>query len=81
MGTEFSRLTQENIRSIKCYLAVNRHLQQALLDVAHNLQYDGIPRDPVELNKFFNKLENIQKINKLKKNNVLKDTRSPFFYL
>ena len=72
MGTEFSRLTQENSRSIKCFLAVNRHLQQALLDVVHDAQYDGIPRDPEELYKYFNRPENIQKIKKLNKN-VLKD--------
>lgn len=73
MGTEFSRLTQENSRSIKCFLAVNRHLQQALLDVVHDPQYDGIPRDPVELYKFFNKYENIQKIKKLSKNVLKQD--------
>ena len=67
MGTEFSRLTQENQRSIKCYLAVNRHLQQALLDVVHDPQYDGIPVDPVELYKFFNQPNNIKIINNLRK--------------
>ena len=72
MGTEFSRLKKENQRSIKCYLAVNRHLQQALLDVVHDPQYDGIPVDPVELYKFFNQPNNIKIINNLRKNKVLK---------
>lgn len=72
MGTEFSKLSQENKRSIKCFLAVNRHLQKALLDIVHDQQCGGIPKDPEELYKFFNRSENIKKINKLRKINILK---------
>ena len=72
MGNNLSRnfLNPENRRSIKCYLAVNRHLQQALLDVVHDPQYGGIPRDPEELHKFF--IANKKIIDKLQKKNILK---------
>ena len=74
MGNKTSQLIHapKDRRSIKCYIAVNRHLQQALLDVVHDPQYDGLPKDPEELYKFFNKQDNIKKINNLRKKNILK---------
>ena len=74
MGNKTSGLIHapKDRRSIKCYIAVNRHLQQALLDVVHDPQYDGLPKDPEELYKFFNKQDNIKKINNLRKKKILK---------
>ena len=70
MGNEFSRLTREHRKSIKCYLTVNLHCQQALLEVVHN---NGLPKKEEDLYQFFNKPENRKKIFKLQKQKVLKD--------
>ena len=72
MGNEFSKLTRENRRSIKCYLAVNLHCQQALLEVVHDPNY-GIPSNEEDLYKFFDKAKNKSKIRNLIKKNLLKD--------
>ena len=70
MGNEYSKLLHENRRPIKCYLAVNYHCQQALLEVVHS---NGLPKNEVELYQFFNKAKNIKIIRKLQKQKVLND--------
>ena len=70
MGNEYSSLTQIHKNAVKCYLAVNYHSQQALLEVLHN---NGVPTDPEELYDFFNTIENKNKIDDLKKKRILKD--------
>ena len=72
MGNEFSNLTHENRRSIICYLTVNLHCQQALLEIVHNSNY-GLPTNEEDLFKFFDKKENRKIIKDLQKKNVLKD--------
>ena len=72
MGNEFSSLTNEKKKSIKCHLAVNFHCQQALLEVVHDPNYNGLPKNEEELYQFFSKPENIKKIRNLQKK-VLKD--------
>ena len=66
---EFSNIIQTQKNAVICYLAVNFHCQQSLLEVLHR---NGIPDDPEELYKFFDTPDNKAKINQLKKN-VLKD--------
>ena len=73
MGNEFSTLTRENKRSIKCYLAVNLHCQQALLEVVHDPNYNGVPSNEEDLYQFFAKAENRNKIRNLQRQRVLKD--------
>ena len=73
MGNESSKLIHKNRRPIKCYLAVNYHCQQALLEVVHDPNYNGLPKNEEELYQFFNKAENRNKIKKLQKQKVLKD--------
>ena len=75
MGNTLSsyNLKPEHRRSIKCYIAVCYHLKEALLDVVHDQQYGGIPRDPTALYQFFNQPNNIQKINKLRKKILKQD--------
>ena len=74
MGNELSRqiLKPEHRRSIKCYIAVSCHLKDALLDVVHDQQHGGVPKDPAALCQYFNQPNNTQKIKKLQKNKVLK---------
>ena len=81
MGTNFSShfLKPEHRRSTKCYIAVNSHLKEALLDVVHDEQY-GIKRDPEELYKFFNRKENVEKINKLEEKRVLSQDQIDLLY-
>ena len=66
MGNDLSRqiLKPEHRRSIKCYIAVSCHLKDALLDVAHNPNHGGVPKDPAALYQFFDK--NKDKIKKLR---------------
>ena len=70
MGNEFSSLTHEKKKSIKCHLAVNFHCQQALLEVVHN---NGLPKNEEELYQLFAKPENIKKIRNLQKKKLLKE--------
>ena len=70
MGNEFSSLTNEKKKSIKCHLAVNFHCQQALLEVVHS---NGLPKNEEELYQFFAKAENRNKIRNLQKKKLLKD--------
>ena len=67
MGNELSRqiLKPEHRRSIKCYIAVSCHLKDALLDVVHDANHGGVPKDPAALYQFFDK--NKDKIKKLQK--------------
>ena len=67
---EFSNIIQTQKNAVICYLAVNFHCQQSLLEVLHR---NGIPDDPEELYKFFDTPDNKLKINQLKKKKVLKD--------
>ena len=67
---EFSNIIQTQKNAVICYLAVNFHCQQSLLEVLHS---NGIPADPEELYKFFDTPDNKLKINQLKKKKVLKD--------
>ena len=68
MGNKFSSLTQIHKNALKCYLAVNHHCQQCLIQIMHN---NGIPDDPEELYKFFD--ANKGKILQLRKQKVLFD--------
>ena len=70
MVNEFSKIIQTQKNAVICYLAVNFHCQQSLLEVLHS---NGIPADPEELYKFFDTPDNKLKINQLKKKKVLKD--------
>ena len=73
MGNESSKLIHENRRSIIRYLAVRYHCQQALLEVAHDPNYNGLPKNEEELYQFFAKAENINKIRILQRQRILKD--------
>ena len=72
MGNEFSTLTDQNKKSIKCYFAVILHCRKALLEVLHDPQYNGLPLDDKKLYKFFAKKTNRNKIKRLKKKYDLK---------
>ena len=61
-------VTKKHENTIKCYLAINFHCQQALLEVLHS---HGVPTDPEELYNFF--IASKAKIIQLGKKGVLKD--------
>ena len=69
MGNQFSNLIKKHKNAVKCFLAVNYHCQQALLELLHS---NGVPSDPEELFQFFNTNEKKAKINKLQKKKILK---------
>ena len=73
MVTEFLKTNtrKPKLKFIKCFLAVNRQFQKALLNVVHDPQYNNTSNDPKELFKFFNKHEKFQKLGRLS-GNVLK---------
>ena len=70
MVNEFSKIIQTQKNGVICYLAVNYHCQQSLLEVLHS---NGIPADPEELYKFFDTPNNKAEIHQLIKKKVLKD--------
>ena len=73
MGNELSRqiLKPEHRRSIKCYIAVSSHLKDALLDVVHDANHGGVPKDPAALYQFFDKNKNkIKKLRFLKEDQI-----------
>lgn len=70
MVNEYSDIIQKNKNAVTCYLAVNYHCQQSLLEVLHS---HNVPRDPQKLYDFFNTKENKAIIDELKKKKVLKD--------
>ena len=59
---------QENENFLKCFLAVDKHLQKAILRIIHNLpdngNYEGLPKDPEKLYKYFNETSNKAKLKK-----------------
>ena len=75
MGNECSRSFDENKQWLKCLVAVNVHIQDALLEVLHDPLRGGIPSDPQELYDFFHKKEQQDKIKELKKKRVLNDNQ------
>ena len=73
MGNEFSKGFGENKEWLKCLVAVNVHIRDALLEVLHDPLRGGIPSDPQELYDFFQEKEQQDKIKALKKKRVLND--------
>ena len=65
MGNEFSTVSNENKRWLKCVLAVNVHARDALLEVLHDPKLGGITSDPKQLYNFFQQKKQQRIINKL----------------
>ena len=62
---ESFRCFDRNSPWLKCLVAFNVHIRNALLEVLHDPQRGGIPSDPVELFNFFQR--QLKRINKLRK--------------
>ena len=71
MGNECSRSFDENKQWLKCLVAVNVHIRDALLEVLHNPLLGGIPSDPQQLYDFFQEKDQQDKIKELAKRRVL----------
>ena len=71
MGNEFSQRFDENKQWLRCLVAVNVYIRDALLEVLHDPLRGGIPSDPQKLYDFFLEKKQQDKIKKLQKKGVL----------